>query len=79
MSENNQDSPKPTKSAVDMDPSDIYVKIGNKQVPFSSINKPHSVLLGPKHHKPQPPTEDFPDLTPAAKAREAELEEKKSS
>lgn len=65
----------PEKAPEQQNPDEIYVKIGNSRVPFNRINKPHTVVLGPKHQKPVPQG-DFPDLTPEAKAREAELEKK---
>lgn len=54
------------------DPNNMMVNMGGRLVPFSKINKPHNVVLDPKEHKPIPNAQDFPDLTPEAKARDAE-------
>lgn len=61
------------------DPDNLMVNIGGKQVPFSSINKPHHVVVDPKDHQAPVDAKDFPDLEPEAKAREAERAEKKNA
>lgn len=55
-----------------LNPDNLIVNIGGKQVPFNKINKPHAVVLNPDQHKPIPNAQDFPDLTEEAKKREAE-------
>lgn len=58
-------------------PEDIMITIGNKQVPLSSVNKPHNVVVGGRN-KPVPDVTLFPDVEPEAKAREAKLEEERA-
>lgn len=61
-----------------LDPDNLIVNIGGKQVPFSKINKPHNVVLDPSKHKPQVNVENFPDLTPEAKKREQAKDQPKN-
>lgn len=60
-------------------PDNLMVNMGGKQVPFSSINKPHHVVIDPKYHKPQVDANSFPDVEPEAKARDQKLEEERSN
>lgn len=62
-------------SQKDQTADDVNINLGGKTVPFSKINKPHTVVIKPQHHHPQ--TKDFPDLEPQAKQREAELEQQR--
>ncbi|SGZ51254.1 CIC11C00000003697 [Sungouiella intermedia] len=57
---------------------DILVTIGNKQVPLSKINKPHNVVVGGVD-KPVPNLQQFPDVEPEAKAREAKLDAERAA
>mmetsp|Transcript_292 Transcript_292/g.270 ORF Transcript_292/g.270 Transcript_292/m.270 type:complete len:110 (+) Transcript_292:46-375(+) len=61
------------------DPDNLMINMGGRQVPFSSINKPHHVVIDPKQHKPQVDPNSFPDIEPEAKAREQKLEEERSN
>lgn len=54
-------------------PDNMMVNIGGKTVPFSKINKPHTVIINPEHHKPKVDASSFPDVEPAAKEREEKL------
>lgn len=68
------DTPDTNAPPKDAKPEEVYVQLGDKKVPFSKINKPHTVVLNPGQHKPQVDPSTFPDIEPAAKEREAELE-----
>lgn len=74
------ESKKITQEEIDkknFDPENLIINMGGKQVPFSKINKPHHVVIDPREHKPQVDAASFPDLEPAAKARELELAAKR--
>lgn len=59
-------------------PDNLYVNMGGRQVPFSAIRNPR-VVVHPKDHQPQGDPKDFPDLTPEARAHDAEREAKKQA
>ncbi|ODV77265.1 uncharacterized protein CANTADRAFT_55952 [Suhomyces tanzawaensis NRRL Y-17324] len=72
-----QDNKKLTQEEIDkhnFDPENLIVNLGGKQVPFSAINKPHHAVIQPQQNKPQVDAASFPDVEPAAKEREAQLE-----
>lgn len=64
------------KDAANFDPNNMMVNMGGRLVPFSQINKPHHVVIEPKDHHAIN-TQDFPDIEPEAKAREAKLAEER--
>lgn len=74
MSDNQQEQ-KDTQSP----PVLTHVQIGGKQVPWNKINKPHTRIIDPQNHKPIPSKEQFPDLEPAAKEREAKIAEERAA
>lgn len=52
---------------------DAIVDVNGKQVPLSSINKPHHVIIEPKDHQPNIEASLFPDIEPEAREREEKL------
>lgn len=68
------DKPKQDDSH-NFDPENLMVNIGGRLVPWNKVNKPHHAVLNPEQHKPQLNAEDFPDIEPEAKEREAKRAE----
>lgn len=60
--------------AENLNPDNLMVNMGGRQVPFNSINKPHHVVIDPVNHKPKVDPKSFPEVEPEAKAREDKLE-----
>lgn len=61
MSNSNSDSDKKQE--------EIFVQVGNKRVPWSSVNKPHAVIH-PEDHQPKVDANVFPDIEPEVKQKE---------
>ncbi|KAF5211231.1 hypothetical protein EJF18_30591 [Clavispora lusitaniae] len=59
------------------DSNNVTVNIGGKSVPLNKINKPHNVVVGGLD-KPIPKAEDFPEVEPEAREREARLAEERA-
>lgn len=55
----------------ELDPETMMVNINGKIVPFSSINKPHTVVINPKN-RPQVDPNTFPAVESDARAKEAQ-------
>ncbi|RCK67096.1 hypothetical protein Cantr_03287 [Candida viswanathii] len=73
MSNSNSNSNSDKKPVVtdlsSKNPDEIFVQLGNKRVPWSSINKPHAVVH-PEDHQPKVDANAFPDVEPEVKQKE---------
>lgn len=73
MSDNTKKLTQEEKDAEYFNPDNLVINAGGKSVPFSQINKPHHAVIQPRDHQANINVNEFPDIEPAAKEREAKI------